>query len=318
MKTGKQSKPRARPTPRLGLACTLVVLLWSVAQSFAQAPPQAYDFEGRIDDMERALAAEPDLKRLSRQQRRALVEFVVGNVLFVATHELGHALVSEMKLPVLGREEDAADDYAILTALRLGDSFSQRVLAGAAKGWFLSAERDKKEGYMPEYYDRHGLNEQRAYQIVCLMVGADPVKFKQLADETKLPDDRRRTCGWDYDTALGSWETVLARHRLPDDQSNRSIQVHYGEATGKLEAYARSFRAARFLETVAEECGANRYAWPAPITIEMRSCGEVGARWTIGERRLHICYEMAQEFAELYRDYGLARKPAKRTGRRRS
>ena len=40
---------------------------------------------------------------------------------------------------------------------------------------------------MPAYYGRHGLNEQRAYQIVCLMVGSDPVRFKALADETKLP-----------------------------------------------------------------------------------------------------------------------------------
>jgi hypothetical protein len=300
------------------LVCALIALLASAGLAFAQTPPQDSAFEARVDDMARALSGEPDLKRLSPRHRRALVEFVMGNILFVATHEIGHALVSEMKLPVLGREEDAADDYAILAALRLNTSFSFRILEGAAKGWFLSAERDKKEGYMPEYYDRHGLNQQRAYQIVCLMVGSDPAKFKRLADETKLPDDRRRTCGWDYDTALGSWETVLAQHRLPEDQPSKQVEVRYGEAKGKLEVYARSFRAARFLEIVVEDCGVSRYAWPAPITIEMRSCGESGARWTIGERRLHICYELAQEFAELYRDYGLERKPAKRNSRRRS
>jgi hypothetical protein len=42
------------------------------------------------------------------------VELVFGNVLFVAAHELGHALVSEMTLPMLGREEVAADLFAIL------------------------------------------------------------------------------------------------------------------------------------------------------------------------------------------------------------
>ena len=47
----------------------------------------------------------------------------------------------------------------------------------------LSARRDRKEGETPDYYGRHGLNEQRAYQIVCLMVGSDPVKFKAVADE---------------------------------------------------------------------------------------------------------------------------------------
>jgi len=38
--------------------------------------------------------------------------------------------------------------------------------------------------------------------------------------------------------------------------------------------------------------------------MEMRTCGEANARWTIPTRRLHVCYELAQEFAELYRDFG--------------
>jgi hypothetical protein len=36
------------------------------------------------------------------------VEFVAGNMLFVLLHELGHAAITEMGLPVLGRMEDAA------------------------------------------------------------------------------------------------------------------------------------------------------------------------------------------------------------------
>jgi hypothetical protein len=48
---------------------------------------------------------------------------------------------------VLGREEDAADDFAILTGLDVvANEFSLRVLVNAAKGRFLSARRDRKEG----------------------------------------------------------------------------------------------------------------------------------------------------------------------------
>jgi Putative metallopeptidase len=103
---------------------------------------------------------------------------------------------------VLGREEDAADTFAIIAALtRVANDFSYRVLEETTKGWFWTARRDKRQGAKPAHYDRHGLDEQRAYQIVCLMVGSDPVKFKTLADETKLPEERRRTCGWDFETA---------------------------------------------------------------------------------------------------------------------
>ena len=87
------------------------------------------EFQARIDETAGTLAREPQLRRWSPKQRQTLVEFVVGNLLFVATHELGHAVVSEFDLPILGREENAADDFAILTALRVvANDFSERVL----------------------------------------------------------------------------------------------------------------------------------------------------------------------------------------------
>jgi hypothetical protein len=74
----------------------------------------------------------------------------------------------------------------------------------------------------------------------------------------------------------------------------------------RLATYARIFKASRFLEMVIEQV-ADRFAWPASIVVEMRSCGDANARWTIPTRRLHVCYELAEEFAELYRDYGVGR-----------
>jgi hypothetical protein len=233
-------------------------------------------------------------------------------MLFVAAHEMGHAVISELDLPVLGREEDAADAFATIGALKVvANDFSHRVLEEAAKGWFWAARREQKDGERPAYYGAHGLNEQRAYQIVCLMVGSDPVKFKALADARKLPDDRQRSCAWDFETAARSWERVVAPHRRAADQPKTPIKVDYREARGELEVLARWFRSIRFLEIFAE-LFRDRYVWPAPIEMEMRSCGEPGARWTVPLRKLHICYEMAQEFAELYRDYDGDRKMAKR------
>lgn len=85
------------------------------------------------------------------------------------------------------------------------------------------------------------------------------------------------------------------------------MDVIYGEAKSELEVYAQTFRTLRFLETIAE-LATDRFAWRAPIMMEMRSCGGVGARWTISTRPLHICYEMAQDFADLYRDYAQNRQ----------
>jgi putative metallopeptidase DUF4344 len=265
----------------------------------------AETFQASIDEVAREFGKDRS-RRLTSEQRRAQAEFVFGNMLFVTAHELGHALVSEMDLMVLAREEDVADAYATIGVLKCGADFARRVLVEAAKGLFLSAQRDRKAGDEPQYYERHGLDEQRAFQIVCLMHGSDPARFKDLADETELPQDRRRSCGWDYDTASRSWDRALAPHMRTADQAKPQIEVIYGEAKGRLATYARIFKDARFLETVIEQI-ADRFAWPASIVVEMRSCGDANARWTIPTRRLHVCYELAEEFVDLYRDHGVGR-----------
>src|SRR5437016_4265168 len=87
---------------------------WASAQSApAQSQPSASEqFQAKIKELARALQANPRLKKLSQQQRENLVEFVTGNMLFVLLHELAHATVGEFHLPVLGRQEDAADYFA--------------------------------------------------------------------------------------------------------------------------------------------------------------------------------------------------------------
>jgi hypothetical protein len=42
-----------------------------------------------------------------------------------------------MGLPVLGREEDAADSYAITALIKVATDASHDVLIQATKGWFL-------------------------------------------------------------------------------------------------------------------------------------------------------------------------------------
>jgi len=300
---------------RFGVAL-LVLLGLDVGPLFAQSAPlsvptvqaspelqaRSSEFEASLADLARRLATEPRLRGLSPQKRQERVEFVVGNLLFVLAHELGHAVISELDLPVLGREEDTADVYAILKALTVvGSEFSQRILVRATNAWFMSARRDRRDGETPTYYQRHGLDEQRAYHIICLMVGSNSDKFKDLADEHRLPEDRRRSCGWDYDTAARSWERVMAPHLRAADRPKAQIEVIYGDAEGSLAIVARSLREIRFLEHMAEYA-AERYLWPAPIVMEMRTCGEPGARWTIPTRRLHICYEMVDEFVELFNE----------------
>ena len=270
-----------------------------------QSSPPPQSFQARIDEVARSFENNPRFKGLSQQQRLDRVEFVIGNTLFILLHEMGHVLIHELQLPILGREEDAADTYAVLRLLRIGSSFSQVVLTDASKGWFYSDRRDQQLGAPMLYYDEHGLNQQRAYQIVCLMYGSDPIKFKELADQSKLPDTRRESCKNDFARASSSWETVLAPHRRSPDQPKTDIEVVYGEAKGPFEVFAHSFRTVRFLETVAN-AAENQYVWPEPFTLEMQSCDGPNAGWDDERRSIRICYNLPFDFSELYRAYGAA------------
>lgn len=275
----------------------------------AAAEGVAQGFQARIVEVARSLQNEPNLKNLSEQQRIARVEFVLGNTLFILLHEMGHVHISEMKLPVLGREENEADTFAAITMLRISTGFSERVLTNASQGWFLNGRRDQQTGAMPTYYDEHDLSPQRAYQVVCLMVGSDPVKFKDLADDAKMPESRQQSCKRDYEKALRGWNTVLAPYRRAAGEPEAKINVVYGDAEGMFAPFARSFRETRILETVAERAAA-LYTWPAPFTLQMLSCDGPNASWDNEKRTLTICYQLAFDFAQLYVAYVQTPPPA--------
>ena len=207
----------------LFVRCTVAfVLAASPGATYAQmrpVPSKQATSRMPMDAAARMLDDDSNLKNLSQDQRMDALIFVGGNIVFVLQHEMGHAQISERALPVLGgRDEDAADVFAILSMLRMQDVMSEGVLEQAAMGWFLTAKRDEKKGTMLTFYDQHSLDKQRAYQIVCLMVGFDAKKFKRLADEPKLPEDRRESCGADYRFAARSWEALLEPHRRKLEQ----------------------------------------------------------------------------------------------------
>jgi len=291
-----------------GLALTAAVVFSSGA-ILAQPAPSSPSPQDRINELARSFKNKPRLKKLSDKQRENVVNFIVGNMLFVMLHELGHGAVAEFNIPITGREEDSADNFAIVNLLRVGNAFSHRILVESARGWFLSDRRDRDDKEPLEFYDEHSLDKQRAYQIVCVMVGSDPVAFKDLADETKLPEDRQKTCKRDYETAAAGWGAVLKPHSRGAEQSKTKIDVAYGDGKGKYDGYAEGFRSLRLLDVVADRLS-ELFAWPVPFALETQTCGFVNAQWVTETHKLTICYELADDFADLY-SYNGELTPAK-------
>lgn len=117
----------------IGLSLPFLILFTSpmLAQS---AGSESEQVQIRIDAASAALARLPHLKRVPQEKIQSAVEFVAGNTLFVLLHEMGHALIADMELPVLGQEEDAADSFAIVTMLKVGTSVFSSSTCGGSKG----------------------------------------------------------------------------------------------------------------------------------------------------------------------------------------
>jgi hypothetical protein len=291
-------------------AVALAALIATGSAALAQSDASAHatkrqELEKAVMDITHMFQTDPRYnKGKTPEEIKDGVEFVTGNVLFILGHETGHALISVFELPVLGREEDAADALASVIALKMGNAFADRVIVNAAKGWFLSDQRDKKKGVPTLFYDEHGLDVQRAYNIVCLMVGGAKDKFTEFAQEVKLPKARQNTCQFDYSNAEWSWEESLKPHKRKPEDPKTTIEVSYGPTT-EFATIAELARKLQILETVAEWLSED-FVWTKPISIEMKECGKADARWLPGPKKIYVCYEIIRELIQLHRNFGHA------------
>lgn len=135
---------------------------------------------------------------------------VVGAGMFTFLHELGHALVDIFELAVVGNEEDAVDQLAVLILIEAEDSGVDAVLS-AAKHFQASADATDPEDIA--LWEEHSLDGQRVYNLMCLVYGSDPIKYKRLVDDDNgLPEERASVCEYDYQQKSRSWEKLLEKY----------------------------------------------------------------------------------------------------------
>jgi hypothetical protein len=96
---------------------------------------------------------------------------------------------------------------------------------------------------------------------------------------------------------------VLKPHLRGADQPKQKVSITYGQA-GDFAVIAQALRTTGIFETLANYA-ANHFVWRNPIELEVKSCGEPDLHWELATHKILVCYEMAQDFADLYRDYGL-------------
>ncbi|HVL90878.1 MAG TPA: DUF4344 domain-containing metallopeptidase [Actinomycetota bacterium] len=125
------------------------------------------------------VAALVDLAPKLRETEDEQDQFIYANVENVMLHELAHALVHILELPVLGKEEDAADGLATLIQIEAFEEGTAYAI-DVADGWGAVAENP---GSLDDsaFADEHSLNAQRFYATVCWVAGSSPKAMAQVA-----------------------------------------------------------------------------------------------------------------------------------------
>jgi hypothetical protein len=136
--------------------------------------------------------------------------FATGAVIaFILEHEFTHALINIYNLPVLGKEEDAADTLA--TLLLLKSPKGDKLALGAAEFWADFSGRQNPPA-IADYADEHSLDLQRAYSIVCDIAGSNQQRYNEINQAGILPDGHIKSCPAQYQQDVKSFTQVLQPH----------------------------------------------------------------------------------------------------------
>lgn len=131
---------------------------------------------------------------------------IIGSVVSTFLHEAGHALIDQLELPMVGREEDAADQLSTVILIASGDEGNAMAIEGAYS--FIAESESGEEDETP-FWDEHSLNEQRFYNSICLIYGSDPEGWDDLVGDDDLPEERAERCPGEYDQISTSWNRLL-------------------------------------------------------------------------------------------------------------
>jgi hypothetical protein len=230
-----------------------------------------------------------------------VADYFVGNVLFIFYHELGHGLIHKLDLPVLGREEDAADQIATLMLMDAGtDSVGGEPVLTAAMGWLDSWQKNNGEADSSDYFDEHSLDYQRYANIVCLVYGSDPDNYKNLVEEWDLPAERAERCPNDFASAVASWDAVMQDVWVTDDhpapEGNKAFTLDVEAAkSDETREVAQYVADQQIFDELVEGMNANLIL-PSPIKVVAKDCGVDNAFYDPETSEITMCYEWLAVF----------------------
>lgn len=137
---------------------------------------------------------------------------MVGQFFYVFAHEMGHALFDLLEVPVFGRAEDAADQFATYVVLQFGKEQARRLILGTAYSYKNYISNSTVTAPLAAFSDAHSPPPERFYNLLCLAYGADSKLFGDFVSEGYLPQSRARNCRREYGELVFAFNKVIVPH----------------------------------------------------------------------------------------------------------
>jgi Putative metallopeptidase len=241
----------------------------------------------------------PDSSRLSDQdgdelpagevETVELTAFARDVTLHVVLHELGHALIREFDLPILGNEETMADAFATHYVTTHMPDRAVDVLVARTTSLMIEAKEVERSEWPVS--GEHDNDARRAFQIAALAIAADRAKFAPVADVVGMSDNDRKKAT-DYGAEIHrSWRRVLAPLRMPPGMTSTEARVVSDDSNGTF-ADEKNAGLPDELEAVLKG-----FDWHSSVTIHFAT-GEGGAAWNRSKRTITVHNEYLRRFVE--------------------
>lgn len=224
---------------------------------------------------------------LSAQADEVQDAFVEANILAIFYHELGHAVVDLMEVPIFGQEEDAADVMAVLLIDWLfEEETAQNIAYDSAFGYINNSEQTEETAW----WGLHGPDEQRFFNHVCLFYGGNPENRAEFAEDLGLPEERALTCPEEYDLAAESWGGVFDRMHA----QSSGVPMRFVPGQG-ADAEAINSVLSAGIENMNSDI-----TLPEQVNVRVETCGEANAFYDPSDLSITFCTEFVPHLNDLF------------------
>lgn len=209
-----------------------------------------------------------------------LSPFAEDVLVHVIAHEIGHALIREFDLPILGNEETAADRFAThYIVTRMEPNRGLQILQARVASLMFEANEVTRDRWTVR--GEHNSDARRAYQIAAAAIAHDASTFGDLAALVEMSDSDIRRAR-DYGSEIHrSWRRTLKPLTMPQGQrSNEARMLPEAESD-----YYQALLDSKMLEELRQIL--QSFDWHSQVTLSFTG-GDGGAGWSRSTRTITV------------------------------